>query len=163
MNGTTDTDLSCAVALRRERNRATLTQGGATMSATDVQPIGLKALAIAVLQRNQQRNLGATGCENERNFVSEIDLQKLRTSSTSCAADPNQENDAPDLPAGCPLYGAQVPDGCRFEERFFNRMVATGVLPSPAGGCPLRRVCGLDRSAGAPAVPHGGGSNLKSL
>jgi len=48
-----------------------------------------------------------------------------------------------ELPDSCPLLGRPVPDECRFEARFFRRMVQGGTLPGPEGGCPLRQVCRL--------------------
>lgn len=73
---------SCAVALPRERNCATEGQSCATDSATGSQPVGLKALANKVLQRNQARNQSATKPENARNFSSEKVGQKLRGDKT---------------------------------------------------------------------------------
>lgn len=47
-----------------------------------------------------------------------------------------------DLPAGCPLKSSgEVPTGCRFEPRFFRRMVENRTLPLPGGRCPMRAVC----------------------
>ena len=43
----------------------------------------------------------------------------------------------PDLPAGCPLLGGNVPNECRFESRFFRRMTREGALPLPARQLPL--------------------------
>jgi hypothetical protein len=54
----------------------------------------------------------------------------------------DNSNPAPDLPIGCPLRGGVVPRGCRFDSRFFKRMVSEGILPT-TGGCPLLRVCKL--------------------
>lgn len=47
------------------------------------------------------------------------------------------------LPEDCPLRGGPVPSGCRFQSKFFARMVREGVLPDSDGGCPLFNVCGL--------------------
>jgi hypothetical protein len=47
-----------------------------------------------------------------------------------------------DLPTSCPLRGGPVPKACRFEQRFFRRMVDQGVLPIK-DSCPLLGVCGL--------------------
>ena len=56
------------------------------------------------------------------------------------------QRDSDGLPAGCPLAtGGPVPAECRFEARFFARMVAEGTLPIPDGGCPLLKVCKLGR------------------
>ena len=56
------------------------------------------------------------------------------------------QRDSDGLPAGCPLAtGGPVPAECRFEARFFARMVAEGTLPIPDGGCPLLKVCKLVR------------------
>ena len=70
---------SCAVALPRQRNCATDEGASATNNATAAQLRGLKALANAVLERNQQRNRSATTPEKARNFIPQIDPQKLRT------------------------------------------------------------------------------------
>ena len=51
---------SCASGEPSERNSATDTGKSATSSATTAKPKGLKALAGAVLERNQQRNQNAT-------------------------------------------------------------------------------------------------------
>jgi hypothetical protein len=53
----------------------------------------------------------------------------------------HQEVDLSGLPAGCPLsIGGRVPNGCRFEPKFFNRMIHEGSL-SYGGPCPLSHVC----------------------
>jgi hypothetical protein len=49
---------------------------------------------------------------------------------------------APKLPEACPLHGGPMPNACRFHPRFFKRMVAEGVLPTPEG-CPLLMICKL--------------------
>jgi len=49
------------------------------MSATAAQPTSVKALALAVLARNQQRNSTATTPEKERNFEESNTGQKLRS------------------------------------------------------------------------------------
>ena len=54
-----------------------------------------------------------------------------------------RQKNAWDLPPGCPLLGGQVPDDCRFEARFFERMINEGVLPFDDVGCPLLQVCRL--------------------
>lgn len=54
------------------------------------------------------------------------------------------DNHLSDLPDRCPLLGGPVPPGCRFESRFFKRMVSGGTLPLPGGRCPFRDVCGLN-------------------
>lgn len=48
------------------------------------------------------------------------------------------------FPSECPFNtGGKCPPDCRFETKFFYRMVRHGVLPDPAKGCPLRNVCGV--------------------
>lgn len=54
---------------------------------------------------------------------------------------PDHPPATPDLPERCPLRGGPVPDGCRFEEKLFHRMVREGTLPLPGGRCPLRHTC----------------------
>lgn len=47
------------------------------------------------------------------------------------------------LPAACPLVtGDACPPKCRYDTKFFLRMIGEGVLPT-AEGCPLLAVCGL--------------------
>ncbi len=46
------------------------------------------------------------------------------------------------LPTTCPLLTGIVPKACRFEPKFFQRMIKEGVLPLN-GGCPIQRVCKL--------------------
>ena len=51
-----------------------------------------------------------------------------------------------DLPLECPFNtGGKCPPGCRFDTKFFHRMIETGVLPDPVKGCPLKDVCGLEK------------------
>lgn len=51
---------------------------------------------------------------------------------------------AANFPDTCPFVtGGVCPPGCRFENRFFIRMIQGGVLPDPDTGCPLLKVCGL--------------------
>lgn len=70
---------SCAVAFPMERNHATSEPIDATSPATSAQLVSLKALAKAVLKRNQMRNSYATRRENACNFQIEKDLSKLRS------------------------------------------------------------------------------------
>ncbi|MCG2750376.1 MAG: hypothetical protein L6301_00850 [Desulfobacteraceae bacterium] len=50
-----------------------------------------------------------------------------------------------DLPAKCPLTTSGLcPTGCRFESRFFRRMINEGVL-TMGGPCPVRNVCLLGK------------------
>ncbi|MBA3030864.1 MAG: hypothetical protein FP816_18900 [Desulfobacteraceae bacterium] len=50
-----------------------------------------------------------------------------------------------DLPAKCPLTTSGLcPTGCRFESRFFRRMINEGVL-TMGGPCPVRNVCLLEK------------------
>jgi len=49
---------------------------------------------------------------------------------------------AADLPEGCPLFGGQVPPKCRFDPRFFKRMIHEGIL-TVYETCPLLSVCKL--------------------
>lgn len=52
--------------------------------------------------------------------------------------------DLSSLPDACPMVtGDGCPPGCRFETKFFVRMLEQGILPDPAVGCPLVHVCGL--------------------
>ncbi len=65
--------------------------------------------------------------------------------SLSCIRTLNDiENQVPELPAECPLLGGPFPVGCKFESRFFKRMVSEGTLPLPDGRCPLQNICGLN-------------------
>ena len=58
---------------------------------------------------------------------------------------PKSVRGAEPLPADCPiLTGGACPPGCRFEWKFYLRMVGTGVLPDPETGCPLRHVCAAE-------------------
>jgi len=68
---------SCTVALHRACNHATFTQNDATEYATKIQPTNLKALAIAVLQRNLICNQDATVAKITSNFFPEKSTQKL--------------------------------------------------------------------------------------
>lgn len=52
------------------------------------------------------------------------------------------DQEAADLPEGCPLLGGQVPPQCRFEPKFFKRMIHQGVLVV-GEPCPLLGVCKL--------------------
>ncbi len=72
---------SCAVAHPMQRNSATFSQKGATMTATTLQPTPLKALANRILDRNQRRNPSATEVEKHRNLSPKIHPQKLRSFS----------------------------------------------------------------------------------
>lgn len=56
------------VASTKQMQHATFNQINATSNATEAQQTDLKALALLVLQRNKQRNQGATNAENTRNF-----------------------------------------------------------------------------------------------
>ncbi len=78
---------SCAVALPRERNRATERVSSATDSATSAQLTSLKALANKVLARNQARNQSATEPEKTRNFSTQKECQKLRMVAAMDEAD----------------------------------------------------------------------------
>jgi hypothetical protein len=84
MSSATETTKSCAVALPIERNCATFTKIDATVSATGAQPTGLKALALAVLQRNQQRNFSATDDKKHAQLLGEKNPEKLRGIFESC-------------------------------------------------------------------------------
>jgi hypothetical protein len=54
------------------------------MNATDMQANSLKALSLAILERNRMRNRNATIEEKERNFHIEKSTQKLRELRPSC-------------------------------------------------------------------------------
>ena len=55
---------------------------GATMDATATQPTGLKALSIAILERNRQRNQDATITKSNATFPPPIYHQKLHDGIT---------------------------------------------------------------------------------
>jgi hypothetical protein len=68
----------------------------------------------------------------------------VATVATVAVATP-QENEfyqGGDLPEACPLLGGPVPNECRFETKFFQRMAREGVF-CLGGPCPLRKVCKL--------------------
>lgn len=46
------------------------------------------------------------------------------------------------LPEACPLLGGPVPDNCRFEPKFFMRMIHEGALVV-GKTCPVLSVCKL--------------------
>ena len=70
---------SCAVAFPIQTQPATSEADNATTIATNTQPKTLKALAIANLQRNNQRNQTATEGEKDRNFTATNEGQKLQS------------------------------------------------------------------------------------
>jgi hypothetical protein len=78
---------SCVVAFNTECNSATPDQTDATHSATSTQPVSLKALAEAVLMRNQASNSCATKSGNTRNIAQEKGPLKLRALPSWCRAD----------------------------------------------------------------------------
>lgn len=67
------------------------------------------------------------------------------STSDSTFLEKNEISEKTHLPSGCPLLGGQVPDECRFEAQFFERMINEGVLPFDDIGCPLLQVCRLKR------------------
>ena len=78
--------------------------------------------------------------------------KNIATVAKIAVAEPPESNksrvkhqDNEDLPNRCPLLGGPVPNGCRFESKFFKRMMTEGVLPLPDGCCPLRHICGLKK------------------
>jgi hypothetical protein len=72
---------SFLVADPRGRNHATYLQNDATPGATGTQPLSLKALASAVLLRNQARNQHATKAEKTTQLIEETDPPKLQSRS----------------------------------------------------------------------------------
>lgn len=87
-------------------------------------------------------------------FAAEDPKSELKTAITAKTATATPQNDdisianhqSADLPEGCPLAtGVRVPAMCRFEARFFRRMLDEGVL-NVGGPCPIRHVCRRERS-----------------
>jgi hypothetical protein len=71
----------------REAQRATFTEKDATMNATSMQPTVLKALSIAILERNRQRNQGATAEKNNATLTLENRQQSCEVRCTISLAD----------------------------------------------------------------------------
>jgi len=66
----------------------------------------------------------------------------VAVSATEISENRHPERDLSDLPTACPLIGGPVPNECRFEPKFFKRMIRGGVL-AVGEPCPLLAVCKL--------------------
>ena len=137
----------------RERNCATFNQTGATFPATSTQQknkTSLKALAVAVLMRNHERNQHATTKKNVRNFSPENDPEKLRTLRQSCAeknSDQDKESSKLSISATADqldgLYPCSLCGGNLFNEGSLGGYFCVECQGLPEGAMVARVVRGL--------------------
>jgi len=85
---------SFMVSLPREGNYETFPLSDETSKETLMKPASLKALAVRVLERNQQGNFNETCVKQRRNFPPENHPEKFRGFTGG-------NHDAPTLPSWC--------------------------------------------------------------
>lgn len=145
--------VSCA----KQRNRATFTRFAATINATGMQPVGLKALAFKVLECNSQCNQHATEAEKPCNFSPEKRHQKLHALQPELHAQPRGLQ--PETTRVQPREKeASLPPWCSTDCQYLDLAGLPGGQPASIPGCLWEDRTGgwvwsrLDKLNGCPTI-----------